>query len=516
MNYNTIFKKVKRPILIAFVVLLSGCIGPQVRMSVVHPPGVKDALKLKRIAMGEFEGKATDASSFSRQVEDSLAAVRIQGRPYFEMISAEQTARALQSENRSFKDLNSPDVARSIGISTNADGIFLGNVVRSGATDSSYQEQRSKCVRSETQYNKKGGAVAADIIEAILSDKGKAIGQDCVEWDYYMVDCIRRDARFEFVPNLIETETGRRIYSSRLTGSTSDEVCSDKGARIMSEVDLMANARHQVLKEIQTDLAPLEGNVEVEVMDSDSGLFDRMFGDGSGTMQAKESGKKFDSGYDYAKAGNMSRACEIWKDMETVEKEYAPLLHNIGLCEESAGKHESARDYFARAEKRSLKAESKISMAMARVSEQIESKQILTKSRPDIFYHAAKFRSVEEDQKLYKYSIPNTTFVKIRKAQALPGTVKIKNILKIVLDYSVMAPNGVPNAVVTESVVLKRDGRVIDTLHEEPITRPLGGCISEMDFKIPAGMPVGTYMIEQKIQSGTSTDLGSANFVVGL
>ncbi|MGH8553294.1 MAG: hypothetical protein ACRERS_08365, partial [Methylococcales bacterium] len=159
------------------------------------------------------------SSGFARDVQDLLASVRIQGKPYFELVSMQQTASALRTQNRTFRDLNLPDIARSIGSSMGADGIFLGNIVRSGVIDTPYQESRSKCAQSQMQYNK----------------KGQAIGSVCVQWSEYRVDCMKRNAGFEFVPNLIETATGRSIFSNRLVGTVSYQSCSDDMTRPQSD-----------------------------------------------------------------------------------------------------------------------------------------------------------------------------------------------------------------------------------------------------------------------------------------
>lgn len=131
-------------------------------------------------------------------------------------------------------------------------------------------------------------------------------------------------------------------------------------------------------------------------------------------------------------------------------------------------------------------------------------------------YHTSQTRTVQQDQQLYGYTAPvNSTEVKIRNATAYPETVRAGDTLKIGMDYSVIAPNGTPSVNVQESMVLKRDGKPLKTLSERPVTRPLGGGSSEVDFKIPDKMPPGTYVIEQKVQSGTSYDIRPAVFVVG-
>ncbi len=499
MTYDAAVRITTLVVVIVFGAVLSGCAGPQVQMTVVKPPSVAEAMTLKRLAMGEFEGIADEASRFGHDVEDILASVRIQGKPYFEIVSTRETASALKAKKRTYRDLTRPDIARTVGSSLKADGIFLGRIVRSGATENTYQETRSRCTQSQPTYNK----------------KGEVTGEVCIKSSEYTVSCIERNAGYEFAPRLIETATGRSIFSDTLKGSATDKGCPDRGRSVQDGAGLLAQARKDVLAQIRVALAPVENRVAVEIMESDSSMLDRLFGDGAGSMRSKESGPKFDSGYEYVKAGRMDKGCEIWKEMEPIENEYAPLLYNIGLCEESSGNEESARDYYTRADKLSITPDKKIAAALARIEKQIESKQMLTKARPDIFYRSAQSRTIEQDQKVYKYTAPNNTQVKIRDAKVFPERVKAGDTLIISMDYSVMAPKGTPDVNVQETVVLKKDGKPLKTFPEDPITRPLGGRISEVKYKILSGMPPGTYVIEQKVQAGRSFDVRSVKFAVG-
>lgn len=481
--------------------LLFGCAAPKVQMTVVYPPTVAEALKLKRIAIGEFEGDASNAAMFESQVESMLKSVSVQGKPYFHVTPKHETLSGLQGRKRSARDLAQPDAAVALGSSLQADGIFLGSVQRAGVSESPYREERSRCTQSRTRYNR----------------KGKAVGEVCVQWQNYLVDCLQRDAVFEFAPRLIETTAGRAIYTSPVKEAASSKGCADRGQRVEDGAELLAKARAAVLAQIRVAVAPEEKRVDAEVNDSTSSWLGKLVGGGeSGSLQSPASEQKFASGLEFAKAGHMDRACEIWKGIAATENAYIPLLYNMGLCEESAGNLNGARDYFTRANALTKKPDTRIVAALARTEKQLASNEVLTKARPDIFYRSANNRSVEQDQKLYRYASPTgSPEIKIRKSTAFPETVKAGDTLIVGMDYSVMAPKGTESVDIRESMVLKRNGKVLKPLHDEPVTRKLGGIISELDFKIPQGMPPGTYVIEQEVGAGESSDTGSAVFLVG-
>ena len=326
-----------------------------------------------------------------------------------------------------------------------------------------------------------------------------------------MVGCTKREAVFEVTPRLVDASSNKSSFSNSLQGHASDQACSDNNRPVADALSLKSRARNDVLDQIRVALAPVESRVSAEIME-DSWLNSSF----SEEIKSPASLEKFASGVEFAKAGRMDRACEIWKELEPIESTHVPLLYNVGVCEESAGSLESARDHFVRADKLALKPEKRITAALSRIGEQISSTQVLTQARPDIFFRSAQARSADQDQKLYGYTVPaNGTEVKIRNITAVPETVRNGETLKISMDFSVIAPKGSQNVVVQETMTLKKDGKVLKKLGDESQSQAVGGRVSEVDFKIPAGMPAGTYVIEQKVQAGSSYDVRPVVFVVG-
>lgn len=130
-------------------------------------------------------------------------------------------------------------------------------------------------------------------------------------------------------------------------------------------------------------------------------------------------------------------------------------------------------------------------------------------------YHAKQARTYQQDQNLYGYAAPaNSTQVKFRNATSTPETVKAGDTVKIATDYSVMAPGGISSVPVKEYMVLKKDGKVLKDLGTQTIQRGVGGWDTLSDFTVPAKMPAGTYVIEHKVESGTSNDVRQSVFVV--
>ena len=130
-------------------------------------------------------------------------------------------------------------------------------------------------------------------------------------------------------------------------------------------------------------------------------------------------------------------------------------------------------------------------------------------------YNATQVRTAQQDQKLYGLTNVTSTLVKIQGANANPQTVKAGQPLNIMTDYSVQVPQGQTGASVQESLVLKKDGKVIASPAPQTFQRLAGGYQATASLPIPANAPKGTYVLESQVKAGTSYDVRQTPFVVG-
>jgi hypothetical protein len=134
-------------------------------------------------------------------------------------------------------------------------------------------------------------------------------------------------------------------------------------------------------------------------------------------------------------------------------------------------------------------------------------------------YRDTQTRTANIDRQVYAKQDPTfyrgaNTAVKIRNSSSSPESVRAGDKLKVVTDYSVVAPQDTREVTVKESLVLKKNGNIVGTLAERSIQRGVAGWISEVDFPVSAKLPPGTYVIEHRVQAGTSYDSDSSIFVV--
>lgn len=130
-------------------------------------------------------------------------------------------------------------------------------------------------------------------------------------------------------------------------------------------------------------------------------------------------------------------------------------------------------------------------------------------------YNATQVRSATEDQRVYGLTSPvQSTTVKIRTGKAIPDKVKLGEQVKIVTDYSLLVPQGMSGSEVVESWVLKKDGKVLTNVTPQRVIREGGGYAVDATIPIPTNATPGTYVVETKVQAGTSYDVDQAVFVV--
>jgi len=107
-----------------------------------------------------------------------------------------------------------------------------------------------------------------------------------------------------------------------------------------------------------------------------------------------------------------------------------------------------------------------------------------------------------------------TTTINIRNGTATPGMVRPGNQVRVVTDYLVNAPAGTSSIQIAETWSLKKDGQPLATLPAANQVRGPGGYAAEAYIPIPQDAAPGTYVVEHKVQAGTSYDVDESVFVV--
>ena len=133
-------------------------------------------------------------------------------------------------------------------------------------------------------------------------------------------------------------------------------------------------------------------------------------------------------------------------------------------------------------------------------------------------YQATQVRSAAQDQAIYGLNEPvTTTKVQIRKATSSPSSVGPGDTVQVSTDYSLMMPPAIAmqGADVQASWALKKDGKVLANVPAQLTHHPAGGWAAPAEIPVPKNVPSGTYVVEHKVQVGTSYDTDESVFLVG-
>lgn len=130
-------------------------------------------------------------------------------------------------------------------------------------------------------------------------------------------------------------------------------------------------------------------------------------------------------------------------------------------------------------------------------------------------YEARQVRSSVEDRRVYGLTKPvSSPQVKINKSSNSPRTARAGQKVDIATAYSVRLPPGESAASVNESWTLKQNGKTVAALPAQKNKRTDGGWEAEAEISIPEGTAPGTYVIEHKVQAGSSYDTDTSQFVI--
>jgi hypothetical protein len=130
-------------------------------------------------------------------------------------------------------------------------------------------------------------------------------------------------------------------------------------------------------------------------------------------------------------------------------------------------------------------------------------------------YHARQVRTAQQEASLYGLTKPvSGVQVKIRKGTASPKVVNPGKQVEVATRYSLFLPQGESSVAVSESWVLKKDGKTLTTIPAEAAVRSAGGFEVTGFFPVPANATPGTYVVEHVVKAGSSYDTDESSFVV--
>lgn len=341
------------PILLTAMVFIISCAPPAVKTTMLVPAQYHEASQLKEVAVLPFDGKG--GKEFAAEIEGALASINIGDTQYFNLVDRVRLEKIISEMKLSQSALVDVGTAAKVGKLVGAKGIYTGVITESDSVDSSYYEERNRCIRTVTKYDKMGRPYTAT--EDYLMNRPFMTCDGKIE--KYTVSCTKRIATFAFTPKLIEVETGRVVYSNNIRKSADASVCSDSQKPLTSESELLDKAKEPGKQIFRTDIAPYYVTVEIKLMDSDEGI------------TSKDAKTKLEQGIDFAKNNRLDRACELWGEARILSPDSPSLLYNLGICSEVTGQLEQALDLYKKVDRLLSKPDERVNASLTRVQKRI-------------------------------------------------------------------------------------------------------------------------------------------------
>lgn len=332
--------------------LISSCAikPPQINAMTTLPAKYGEVTRLRRVAVVPFDGE--HGREIAAQVESQLVSARVNDAPYFTVVERARIDQMLGELKLSSSAIVDQRTAVKIGKILAVQAIYMGSVVRPKVSDSQYTESRSECSYYVTKYNKKGKPY-----------------EECGGTRTYNVRCTKRVVDTAIIPKVVEVETGRIIYSTTISDSQQENACEDKGS-LKSVSEMVNDARRHAISTFRTHVAPHQEAVSILLMKETDGM------DGA-------TASKFSIALEYAQAGRIDRACELWNAALLTSTNAAALVYSRGLCDELAGNYPKALVGYRGADRILNKPHEAISSALNRVQKRIDDDAKLAKqARP--------------------------------------------------------------------------------------------------------------------------------------
>lgn len=326
----------------SFVLLICGLLftvgcAPKITASMIVPAKSTGTSELRNVAVMPFQGNY--GSRITPAVESAIASAEVEGIRYFTVADRQNLDKIMSEQKLQLSGVVDTDTVVELGRLVGVSGIYTGTADLY-TSDSFYPERRVRCVSAD-----KNGR--------------------CLAVRDYMINCVRRRAELVFIPKLTDVSTSEVIYTDRFAYSLEVSRCDDSQYPLISNNELVKSAENRILKDFRYAIAPYEVRVSLTLMTDDEGI------------NEKAGREKLKSGIDFAKAGRLDRACEIWAEGRVQYVNSKAFAFNTGLCHESRDETDKALELYNIADRLSPKPDKLINTALERVKRRIAEQERL-------------------------------------------------------------------------------------------------------------------------------------------
>lgn len=302
------------------LILLSGC-SQTVKINALQPAEVNRAAATKKLAVSPFDN---DRIGLSSKVEAELSAQRVDGKPYFTLISRLDLAKIIDEQKYQNNGLLNPDDAVEVGNLMGAQAIISGHVSSPSIQDTGFYEPRTRCNKEKC-------------------------------W-VVQIRCTKRLAGLSAQIRMVDVARGDIIYAETLEEHVQWKHCNDDSQAMPSRqiaADYLAGI---IARRFAYKLTPHYISFEVELLeDPDIDYTD-------------EQEDLLEHSLTYVEQQRYDKAEQLLRHLlETTDnRSYVPF-YNLGVLYEAHGNYREAQNYYDAADNLTMEPVEAISAAVVRI-----------------------------------------------------------------------------------------------------------------------------------------------------
>jgi curli biogenesis system outer membrane secretion channel CsgG len=214
------FSRYSFVLLFGAVLFFTGCAQEAVGIKALSPAQVSQMANAKRVAVVPFKN---DKVGLTGEIESLLANQKVDGRPYFTLLSRTNLKRVIAEQKLQSSQLVNANTATKIGEIIGAQALITGSMSIQNGVSKHYYQSRKECLR----YSKENGL--------------------CVYWHFYRVTCHTTQATVAANINIVNVETGSVIYGDTISKNYSGDSCAGSNNQILGLLGIQTNSQQHVL-----------------------------------------------------------------------------------------------------------------------------------------------------------------------------------------------------------------------------------------------------------------------------
>ncbi|QFR50059.1 hypothetical protein FJR48_10120 [Sulfurimonas lithotrophica] len=319
--------------------LISGC-AQKVQIRALAPAQVGEMANNKTIAVSKFR---TDKVGLSGKIESKIAAHKLDGKKYFELVSRRDMDKVLKEQKLQSSELMDEKTTTRVGKIVGAQAIINGEVTTASGKSGSYKERRKRCIK----YSKEK--------------------KQCARYEYYIVRCNTTEATVAANINIVGIESSSVIYGDSFRKSYQADSCRTF-RRVLSSNEAIEILASDIASEFVYKLTPKYIYFKVELLDDI---------DLDATSKQED---KLENALKYIEANRMDKAEQILSSLldEFDGRSYV-IAYDLGVVKEAMGKFDEAKTMYYLADEIVTKPIEELNAALIRIDDLISKRDEATR-----------------------------------------------------------------------------------------------------------------------------------------